>query len=152
MGLPLWICMLNSGVSRTFHEYAYQVFVPHVTCQLESARRADIIFDQYFQGSVKATAMSLRGQGDRRKVKANTCSWQLAGFLAVWCKQSRALQFSSRSMYYCQLSRGQANYCMSTKWELVLCNPERDRQTQGFLSMLFNTVVRGSWSELWTLI
>ncbi len=64
--------VLNPGVSRTFHEYASQVFVPHVTCQLESARRADIIFDQYFQGNVKATAISLRGQGNRRKVKANT--------------------------------------------------------------------------------
>ena len=64
--------MLNPGVSRTFHEYAYQVFVPHVTCQLESARRADIILDWYFQVGVKATAMSLRGQGDSRKVKANT--------------------------------------------------------------------------------
>ncbi len=61
--------MLNPGVSRTFQEYAYQVFVPHVTRQLQSARRADIIFEQYFQDSLKATAMSLRGEGVRRKVK-----------------------------------------------------------------------------------
>ena len=43
------INMLNPGVSRTFQEYAYQVFVPHVTRQLDSSRRVDIIFDQYFR-------------------------------------------------------------------------------------------------------
>ncbi len=58
--------MLNPSVSRTFQEYDYQVFVPHVKRRPESARRVDIIFDQYFQDSLKATAMSLRGEGDRR--------------------------------------------------------------------------------------
>ncbi len=63
--------MLNPGVSSTFYEYAYHVFVPHVTCQLELARRANIIFDQYFQDSLNATAMNLRGEEHNRKVKAN---------------------------------------------------------------------------------
>lgn len=59
--------MLNPGASRTFQEYADQIFVPHVKRQLESARRVDIIFDQYFQDSLKATARSLRGEGAAEK-------------------------------------------------------------------------------------
>ncbi len=87
------VYMLNPGTSRTFQEYADQVFVPHVKRQLESARRVDIIFDQYFQDSLKATAMNLREEGDRRKVKANTpvpvnCK------ASLWCDANKAELFS----------------------------------------------------------
>ena len=117
--------MLNPGASRTFQHYADQVFVPHVKRQLDSARRVDIIFDRYFQDSLKATARSLRGEGNRRKVKANTPvpgNWK--AFLR--CDANKAELFSFLADQCTTVSCPEGKQIMSTKGELVLCNPKRN--------------------------
>ena len=39
--------MLAPGTTKTFSEYATQVFLPYVTSQLQHASRVDVVFDEY---------------------------------------------------------------------------------------------------------
>ena len=46
--------MLAPGTTKTFSEYATQVFLPYVTSQLQHASRVDVVFDEYLPDSLKA--------------------------------------------------------------------------------------------------
>ena len=60
--------MLNPGPCKTFEDYAVLVFVPFIVSQLKKVTRLDLVWDQYFQMSLKATTRSKRGSGVRRRV------------------------------------------------------------------------------------
>jgi len=57
---------------KTFADYAQDVFIKYVKSQLCSAKRIDIVWDQYIEGSLKAITRSKRGEGVRRRVLPDT--------------------------------------------------------------------------------
>ncbi|KAJ8027927.1 hypothetical protein HOLleu_30024 [Holothuria leucospilota] len=57
------INMLRPGTAKTFQGYATDVFVPHVTSQLQHVDRLDIVWDLYIADSLKADTRSKRGKG-----------------------------------------------------------------------------------------
>ena len=50
----------------TFSDYATSTFVPYVSAQVRCVKRVDIVWDAYFENSLKATTRSLRGTGVRQ--------------------------------------------------------------------------------------
>lgn len=62
---------LPVGESRTFSEYAHQVFTQYVLSELEKTMRVDIVWDVYFKHSLKSATRENRGTGTRRRVSAN---------------------------------------------------------------------------------
>ena len=65
--------MLNPGQSKTFLDYATDVFVPYILSQLQNHSRLDLVWDRYANsGSLKATARANRGKGIRRRVTGTT--------------------------------------------------------------------------------
>lgn len=60
------------GASKTFDEYAKDVILPHVENCARNHRRIDIVFDVYYDDSLKGEAREKRGSGGRRKVTGNS--------------------------------------------------------------------------------
>ena len=52
--------MLAPGTTKTFSEYATQVFLPYATSQLQHASRVDVVFDEYLPDSLKAATRKKR--------------------------------------------------------------------------------------------
>ena len=52
----------------TFDEYADQIFLPHISKQLESCTRVDVVWDIYIPSSIKESTREKRGKGIWRKV------------------------------------------------------------------------------------
>jgi len=46
--------MLHPGQSRTFKDYAEKIFMPHIQSYFRKVERVDLMWDQYFSGSLKA--------------------------------------------------------------------------------------------------
>ena len=65
--------LLSPCQSKTFSDYAHDRFIPYIENQLKGAERVDIIWDQYVENSLKATARERRGTGSRRRVESNAC-------------------------------------------------------------------------------
>lgn len=63
--------MLKPGASKTFEEYAHQVFIPYILGQLHTVSRLDLVWDRYLTDSLKSTARAKRGKGIRRCVIAS---------------------------------------------------------------------------------
>ena len=57
---------------QTFLEYGLQVFLPKISKLSANAQRIDIVWDIYFEESLKASTRSSRGKGTGRKMEANT--------------------------------------------------------------------------------
>ena len=53
---------------KTFAEHASNTFAPYVSAQLPRVKRIDIVWDEYVEGSLKATTQHKRGQGVRQRV------------------------------------------------------------------------------------
>jgi len=71
--------MCQPGSSKTFNEYATEVFLPHVKSQLHHSSRVDVVWDEYLPDSLKAETRSTRGKGVRRRVEPSTAipkNWQ----------------------------------------------------------------------------
>ena len=72
--------MLAPGTTKTFSEYATQVFLPYVTSQLQHASRVDVVFDdEYLPDSLNAATRKKRGKGIRRRVEPSSSiprNWQ----------------------------------------------------------------------------
>ena len=71
--------MLAPGTTKTFSEYATQVFLPYVKSQLQHASRVDVVFDEYLPDSLKAATWKKRGKGIRRRVEPSSSiprNWQ----------------------------------------------------------------------------
>ena len=56
--------MLNPGTARTFQEYSDLVFLSYVSNQLTTAKRVDIVWDEYIPDSLKGTNRQKRGKGE----------------------------------------------------------------------------------------
>lgn len=64
--------MLKPGTARTFSDYASQIFLPYIERQLQQVQRLDVVWDEYFDNSLKTFTRSMRGKGCRRRVE--TCN------------------------------------------------------------------------------
>eukprot|EP00112_Aurelia_sp_Birch-Aquarium-sp1_P002124 Seg1231.3 transcript_id=Seg1231.3/GoldUCD/mRNA.D3Y31 product="hypothetical protein" protein_id=Seg1231.3/GoldUCD/D3Y31 len=62
------INMLRPGAAKTFEEYANNFFRPHLQAQLRNRKRIDLVWDVYFEDSLKKATRLKRGKGVRRKV------------------------------------------------------------------------------------
>ena len=63
------IHMLKSRGSRTFQDYAQQIFIHYLLSQLESVDRVDIVWDRYLQDSLKQSTRECR-------MNSGTSLWQ----------------------------------------------------------------------------
>ena len=71
--------MLAPGGTKTFSDYATQVFLPYITSQLQHAIRVDVVWDEYMPDSLKADTRTKRGRGIRRRVEPSSSiprNWQ----------------------------------------------------------------------------
>lgn len=68
------VSILKPGGCKTFGEYAAKVFVPHIKREQNHAHRVDIVWDQYFDNSLKAQTREKRGTGptQRRRVESSS--------------------------------------------------------------------------------
>ena len=75
-------CMIIEGAAAThflvpnektvtFRDYARKMFIPYIMDNLERCDRIDIVFDQYFDNSLKNAVREKRGSGTRFKVEPN---------------------------------------------------------------------------------
>lgn len=55
--------ILKPGGCKTFGDYAANVFVPHIKREQSKAQRADIVWDQYFDNSLKVHTREKRAIG-----------------------------------------------------------------------------------------
>lgn len=75
------INMLKPVNSKTFQDYANNVFLPYIQSQLQ---QLDLVCDVYKPESLKADTRSKRGKGIRRRVEASNAvppNWR--GFLRI---------------------------------------------------------------------
>ena len=118
--------MLKPGGCRTFGEYAEKVFVPNVKKEQNYAERVDIVWDQYFDNSLKASTREKRASGpsQRRRVVASSPipkNWQK--FRRLNSNKIELFQFLNNEM----LSSASAELpLVVTDDENVLCVPARD--------------------------
>ena len=64
--------MLQPRTARTFDEYLSTVYAPYILKHLETARRADLIWDVYQDDLMKRSLREKRGSGQRRNILAST--------------------------------------------------------------------------------
>ena len=63
---------LKPNAAKIFDAYAIKIFLPYVQGQLQHASRADVVWDQYREGSLKSQTREKRGKGVRRRVEGAT--------------------------------------------------------------------------------
>ncbi|KAJ8392755.1 hypothetical protein AAFF_G00072390 [Aldrovandia affinis] len=71
--------MLKPAASKTFEEYAQQIFIPYMSTKLQTVSRLDLVWDTYLADSLKGSTRAKRGQGVRRRVVAAAAipgNWQ----------------------------------------------------------------------------
>lgn len=96
------IHMLRPGGSRTFEDYAQNVFLPFVTSQLESVNRVDIVFDRYLPNSLKQSTREKRmhsGTTHRQRVLPGSPippNWE--SFLRVEENKEELFQFLAEGL------------------------------------------------------
>jgi len=84
--------VLRPGTAKTFEGYATDLFVPHVTSQLQRVDRLDIVWDLYMADSLKADICCRRGKAVRRRVVPTSAvpeNWQ--GFLCLRRRQQNGV-------------------------------------------------------------
>ena len=64
--------MLKPTMGRSFQDYAIHTFVPYICNLLREVQRIDIVWDRYFENSLKNCTRNNRGAGVRRKVTGNS--------------------------------------------------------------------------------
>ena len=60
--------ILRPSSYKTFGEYASNVFVPYINRELQQACRVDIVWDQYFDNSLKAHTRESRISGPNGRI------------------------------------------------------------------------------------
>ena len=60
------------NVSATFDDYANDVIVPYIESYAQRHSRIDVVFDVYYDDSLKGETRKKRGTGARRKVTGNS--------------------------------------------------------------------------------
>jgi len=58
----------SDGSFKTFHDYAENKVIPFIKRHLITARRVDVIWDQYLSDSLKTTTKESRGAGVRQRL------------------------------------------------------------------------------------
>ena len=84
--------MLKPAASKTFEEYAHQIFIPYMSMKLQTVSRLDLVWDTYLADSLKGSTYAKQGQGVWRRVVAAAAilgNWQ--NFLSGQ-QQDRAVQ------------------------------------------------------------
>src|SRR6218665_1789141 len=79
MDVAVIVQMLQLGCSRTLEEYNQKIFIPYIKSVLQKVQRLDIVFDIYFENSLKSATRVKRGSGKRLHVVDNTIiprNWQ----------------------------------------------------------------------------
>ena len=78
------INMLQPGTTKTFHDYATDVFLSCITSNLQHVTRLDIVWDEYVPESLKADTRSNRRKGVMRHVESSsTLSGNWQAFLCI---------------------------------------------------------------------
>ena len=91
--------LLPTNQVATFDEYASSVFLPHITRQLETCTRVDIVWDRYISDSIKAATREKRGKGIRMKVAGkNKVPGNWSGFLRDEGNKQELFQFLSQKI------------------------------------------------------
>lgn len=91
--------MLKPAASKTFEEYAQQIFIPYMSTKLQTVSRLDLVWDTYLADSLKCTTRAKRGQGVRRRVVAAAAipgNWQ--NFLRVNSNKTELFRFLSAAL------------------------------------------------------
>ena len=88
--------LLSTKQVTTFEEYASSVFLPHITRQLETCTRVDVVWDRYLRDSIKAATREKLGKGVRMKVAGkNKVPENWIGFL----RKKNFLNFSRKKFH-----------------------------------------------------
>ena len=114
--------MLPPSNCKTFLDYSCEVFVPYLQSQSRLVARVDLVWDRYFDDSLKGTTRSNRGVGIRWKVTANDFlpkNWM--GFLC--CIESKAVLFPFLSQNVVSAVSSET-LCIATTDENVIANQD----------------------------
>ena len=114
---------LKPHTARTFDEYALNVFLPYIFSQLKKAIRVDVVWDQYFDNSLKSQTRSKQGKGIRRRVEASSSlpsNWQ--EFLRVEANKIELFAFLVKHISQMVITKE----LLATNGSDVLCIPARD--------------------------
>jgi hypothetical protein len=68
---PAVVHFLSTAGAITFENYAKNAFIPYLEQQLQTCSRLDIVWDRYFEHSLKESTREHRGKGLRRKVEGH---------------------------------------------------------------------------------
>ena len=60
--------MLKPAVSKTFHAYAEDIFIPYIHSQMNAVQRVDVVWDRYIPRSLKKAVRDDRGNGIQCRV------------------------------------------------------------------------------------
>ena len=119
--------LLQPGATKTFQEYADQIFKPYILSQLEMVERLDIVWDVYRPDSLKQGARENRGKGTQRRVKAGTAipsNWE--SFLRVNDNKTELFDYLGKFIVTVTVP-GKEIY--STNGDRILCSAsETNRQ------------------------
>ncbi len=114
---------LNPKDAKTFDDYALDVFLPYVIGQLQHANRVDIVWDRYYEKSLKSQTRQKRGKGVRRRVEASNTlpgSWQQ--FLRIDANKTELFAFLANHIAAMVFTKE----VVTTIGSEVLCIPPRD--------------------------
>ena len=91
--------MLKPAASKTFEDYAQQIFIPYMSTKLQTLSRLYLVWDTYRADSLKGSTHAKRGQGVRRRVVAAAAipgNWQ--NFLRVDSNKTELFRFLSAAL------------------------------------------------------
>ena len=91
--------MLKLAASKTFKEYAQQIFIPYMSKKLQTVSCLDLVWDTYLADSLKGSTRAKWGQGMRRRVVAAAPipgNWQ--NFLQVDSNKTELFRFLSAAV------------------------------------------------------
>ena len=113
--------MVRPGACRTFAEYSQQMFLPHITSQLETVSRVDIIWDRYLTDSLKQSTRDRRahiGTTQRQRVIAGApipANWE--AFLRSNDNKDEQFHYLSDCIHACETGR---KVIISTKDDAIV--------------------------------
>ena len=116
---------LKPSAAKTFDDYSQNIFLPYIKLQLKSASRVDIVWDEYFENSLKSQTRSKRGKGVRRRVEASANlpgNWQQ--FLRIDANKTELFSFLANHITHLELPTNKQ--LVTTLGSGVLCIPSRD--------------------------
>ena len=96
--------MLRPGDKKTFADYSSEVFIPYIERQLQECSRVDIVWDQYLQSSLKASARSKRGKEIRRTVLSSLHIAKKRQILDCFCMSKIQVVMATVNLQFVQLT------------------------------------------------